>query len=319
VLERTFWRSPGGAGQLTRMEGSTPFRAGASADDFYPTPTPRQLNSPISVRGRFVSSELETIFRRHNRPQEVRQANIALGLVIAATLPFIPSDYRVLGWSVLFWVFLACRIVWIGISAAVMTLFRRDLPASRMDQILVAWCALLGLGCVAIGFTRPAMYFVGNVLTCITLMLLVYFVLPLPLDLQVMMCLTALAGIGYFLILRQVDLDPVLQRAVVVNCLLANFAGALASWYLHRLRRQQFAALQREIVLRTGLQEALSKVKTLQGYLPICAHCKSVRNDDGYWQQVEVYVREHTSAEFTHGICPQCLKEHFETTVPASN
>jgi hypothetical protein len=87
--------------------------------------------------------------------------------------------------------------------------------------------------------------------------------------------------------------------------------GVTVAWYMHRLRRQQFSALQREVGLRRGLEEAMSQVKTLEGYLPICAHCKSVRNDEGYWQQVEVYVREHSKAEFTHGICPDCLKEHF--------
>jgi len=54
------------------------------------------------------------------------------------------------------------------------------------------------------------------------------------------------------------------------------------------------------------LQEALAKVKTLSGLLPICASCKKIRDDKGYWTQVEVYVREHTDAEFTHGICPEC-------------
>ena len=54
------------------------------------------------------------------------------------------------------------------------------------------------------------------------------------------------------------------------------------------------------------LQEALSKVKTLSGLLPICASCKKIRDDQGYWTQVEVYVRDHSDADFTHSICPEC-------------
>jgi PAS domain S-box-containing protein len=53
------------------------------------------------------------------------------------------------------------------------------------------------------------------------------------------------------------------------------------------------------------LQEALAKIKTLSGLLPICATCKKIRNDAGYWQQAEQYVSEHTDARFTHGICPE--------------
>jgi phosphoserine phosphatase RsbU/P len=54
------------------------------------------------------------------------------------------------------------------------------------------------------------------------------------------------------------------------------------------------------------LEAALSRVKTLQGLLPICSYCKRIRNDSNYWQQVESYVAEHSEAEFTHGVCPQC-------------
>lgn len=54
------------------------------------------------------------------------------------------------------------------------------------------------------------------------------------------------------------------------------------------------------------LQEALAKVKLLSGLLPICMNCKKVRDDEGYWQQVEVYIRDHSEVDFSHGICPDC-------------
>ena len=59
------------------------------------------------------------------------------------------------------------------------------------------------------------------------------------------------------------------------------------------------------------LQTALAKVKTLSGLLPICASCKKIRDDEGYWHQVEIYIRDHTEAEFTHGICPECVKKLY--------
>jgi tetratricopeptide (TPR) repeat protein len=59
------------------------------------------------------------------------------------------------------------------------------------------------------------------------------------------------------------------------------------------------------------LQAALEKVKQLSGLLPICAHCKKIRDDTGYWQDVAVYVREHSEAEFSHGMCPDCRKEMY--------
>ncbi|MCD4692088.1 MAG: PAS domain S-box protein [Calditrichales bacterium] len=59
------------------------------------------------------------------------------------------------------------------------------------------------------------------------------------------------------------------------------------------------------------LQNALAKVKTLRGLIPICASCKKVRDDEGYWHQVETYVHEHSEAEFTHGLCPECAKKLY--------
>lgn len=59
------------------------------------------------------------------------------------------------------------------------------------------------------------------------------------------------------------------------------------------------------------LQAALAKVKLLSGFLPICSSCKKIRDDKGYWQQIESYVRNHSEAEFSHGICPDCFKKLY--------
>ena len=59
------------------------------------------------------------------------------------------------------------------------------------------------------------------------------------------------------------------------------------------------------------LKKALSEVKTLQGILPICSHCKKIRDDRGSWQVIEAYVYERSDAQFSHGICPECAKEYY--------
>ena len=59
------------------------------------------------------------------------------------------------------------------------------------------------------------------------------------------------------------------------------------------------------------LQAALGQVKILSGLLPICAHCKKIRDDEGYWQDVAIYIRDHSEAEFSHGLCPDCAQELF--------
>lgn len=63
------------------------------------------------------------------------------------------------------------------------------------------------------------------------------------------------------------------------------------------------------------LRGALAKVKLLSGFLPICASCKKIRDDRGYWNQIETYIREHSEAVFSHGICPECMNTLFPEIV----
>jgi PAS domain S-box-containing protein len=79
---------------------------------------------------------------------------------------------------------------------------------------------------------------------------------------------------------------------------------------VHDISERKKAEEDRERLI-AELQEAFSKIKTLSGMFPICAHCKKIRDDRGYWNQIESYIREHSEAEFTHGICPDCLKKLY--------
>jgi hypothetical protein len=68
---------------------------------------------------------------------------------------------------------------------------------------------------------------------------------------------------------------------------------------------------QERLKLIQDLTAALSQVKALSGLLPICASCKKIRDDRGYWQQVETYIKERSNADFTHGICPECVQRLY--------
>lgn len=60
-----------------------------------------------------------------------------------------------------------------------------------------------------------------------------------------------------------------------------------------------------------ALQQALSEVKTLRGFLPTCAHCKKIRDQEGHWRQIEEYIENHSEATFSHGVCPECVEIHY--------
>lgn len=72
------------------------------------------------------------------------------------------------------------------------------------------------------------------------------------------------------------------------------------------------AAMEEELRrTKAELEESIAKVKVLSGLLPICAQCKKIRDDKGYWNHLESYICEHSDAEFSHGICPDCVRELY--------
>ena len=98
------------------------------------------------------------------------------------------------------------------------------------------------------------------------------------------------AGVGAYLV--KPPNAPEIERAVTVA--MARFRD------MQELRR-----------LNAELQKALAEVKQLSGLLPICSSCKKIRDDEGYWHQVEVYIRDHTDADFSHGLCPDCARKLY--------
>ena len=103
------------------------------------------------------------------------------------------------------------------------------------------------------------------------------------------------AGVGAFLA-KPPKVRELSQAIVIAR---ARFGDLL------RLRRTNDVLQTRT----RELEEALAKIKTLRGLIPICASCKKIRSDKGYWQQLEEYLTEHSEADFTHGFCPECLKQ----------
>ncbi|MFH1985537.1 MAG: PAS domain S-box protein, partial [Pseudomonadota bacterium] len=88
--------------------------------------------------------------------------------------------------------------------------------------------------------------------------------------------------------------------------------GAIAGFIglIRNINERKLAQAQRDKLI-ADLQKTLSEVKTLRGFLPICSHCKKIRDDMGYWNQIEAYIVEHSDAEFSHSICQECAKKYY--------
>ena len=108
-------------------------------------------------------------------------------------------------------------------------------------------------------------------------------------------------------IVAKIDLSEIrapFKRAAVVSGVVSLVAILIGSVLFLRITEPLVSALSRTV---KDLQRALKEVKQLGGMLPICAYCKKIRDDKGYWNQIESYIRTHTETEFSHGICPDCL------------
>jgi CHASE3 domain sensor protein len=104
------------------------------------------------------------------------------------------------------------------------------------------------------------------------------------------------------------------ERLLIVGSVLAAALIVLANILARReMARRRRMEIEREKLI-AELQRTLAEVKTLSGLIPICAWCKSVRNDHGYWQTVEQYVHSHSDASFSHSICPSC-QEKFKDEI----
>ena len=93
---------------------------------------------------------------------------------------------------------------------------------------------------------------------------------------------------------------------------------SIRALHLHILNRRMQDEIQRRLASelelrqsRDALQQTLSEMKQLKEILPICAFCKKIRDDDGYWEQLETYISEHGGTDFSHGICPECVAKHY--------
>ncbi len=94
---------------------------------------------------------------------------------------------------------------------------------------------------------------------------------------------------------------------------MATGFGELAAIALQNSRNldERIAAEQQRENVIQDLKKALSQVKKLSGLLPICSHCKKIRDDKGYWNQIESYIHDHSEAEFSHGICKECAEKYY--------
>lgn len=255
----------------------------------------------------FVDPQVESDFRNESHVESRRQEQLGVllfvlvtiffaihGLVSGAqegfiTFPFVPRVLMAL----------------LAIAYWVITRNNRYTPAS--DFIAALLVTFLGALILWIESTRGPSY-LGHAGLDVLFILVVYLIIPIPLTHQTVVAV--LYSVAEYLLLRTVrtSLDPLSLYVVTMGLVNANIVGFLFARRIGRLNRERFLAFRQEQEARTALEAAMAEVKTLSGLLPICCVCKKIRDDSGYWSNVESYLHNHLHQQLTHGLCPECFE-----------
>lgn len=124
---------------------------------------------------------------------------------------------------------------------------------------------------------------------------------------------TAFTDFSYLMDAIDVGIDQYVVKPIDIDKLLGALEKCAEDIACRTMARNYQAEREKLIA---ELHAALEKVKLLSGFLPICASCKKIRDDKGYWQQMECYIRDHSEAEFSHGICPDCAHKLYPECFP---
>ena len=258
----------------------------------------------------FDDLDLERQYRVAHLNEDARALFLLLLIVLPANALWLISDYLVSTSAVNFAIMASVRaaVIVTGIAVIVFT-FRTRSPRAFSAAVVVAAVASAG-SIFYFDLTRPNDY-LGHYTIDMLVIVALYFAVPLRVRLQVVLTsIYSVALLGVFTSIKE-PMHPSLSTfPLPPSVVIANAVGYLASRSLAIRRRREFHLLRRETDAREQLQLALDNIKTLSGLVPICAGCKKIRDDKGFWNSVEAYLAERSEVEFSHGLCPDCSRDY---------
>ncbi len=262
--------------------------------------------------GEFADKDLEREYRRTRLPSGARQLLLLMVIVLPANAIWLISDYNVSANGPSFTLMLLVRATIIVCGALlVLAGFRTKSPPSFDFYVILAAVVSIG-GVFFFDLTRPNDYF-GHYTIDILAIVALYFAAPLPLRLQGLCAITySVVILAFYFEYKVTEHVALYNFTIPLSVALATVIGFLASRSLAIRSRNEYFLLGRERRARSQLQSALDNIKTLSGLLPICASCKKIRDDKGYWNHVEAYFAERSDVVFTHGLCPDCRQAYTE-------
>lgn len=241
----------------------------------------------------------EQAFRQHYLDNDIRQVTTITFFAVAFMLVLSAIDLASQEMRPDLMIGLGIRTGFVVLGFALIVLVNKVRRAITIDLAAIVYTTVISLGIFVFHTTTD----VGILRIAIVLTFYIFVVhLTYPTyALYISIPVTSLIIADSYMMFRSTVPEFVENRDVVLAALItAQIIALIGSAHLQRSRYHIFTAMR--------------KIRTLSGLLPICASCKKIRNDHGFYQQIELYVREHSHAEFTHGICPECAEKFYEVT-----
>jgi len=259
---------------------------------------------------RFKSPEIEQEFRNAFLQNDKFLARIIIvGAIFIGLFSIIPDSLAGAEYNYLQSIYLATfALIFFDLMLLGLLIFTKKYR--HFDIIVTCWW----LGVIATVTSSNTLYpneFIIHVAFDIIIPVAIYLLIPIGLVNQVILAAIFTGANLAILFGTKTGVTQTDAAFILLAYLTVHLLGLIACWQLHLGRRRQFIEQKAEQLTRMELQKSLDEIKVLRGIIPICSYCKQIRDDEGFWHQVEAYIRKHSGAEFTHGICPGCLQEHF--------
>ena len=259
----------------------------------------------LSIRLR--PKELEERFRLETLARDKIQMTVIIAVTSFLIAGFVALDLYFLPSGLSLYVSIAARCAATVMSLLAIWMVRRQSQPRSFDRIVFVWALIDIAHLLVVNALRPADY-VGVVVWDLVSIFTLFLLVPIPLRLQVLLTLLLSCGSRVLWLVFRLPVSNGLETWAILSAYITvNGYGVFASARLGRLHRQQFTLYEQEQRAKKELEAALAEVKVLRGIIPICANCKRIRNDTGYYEAVEAYVSRYSEAHFSHTICPECF------------
>jgi hypothetical protein len=201
------------------------------------------------------------------------------------------------------------RLIFLTVSIFLVYLIKKAKSNSSYTAFVVLFVFIAILFNSSIQLTRQANELLAIAIDMIFLLSIYLF---FRIELKYETILASLLAISVILITtfhREMLFVEFLRAVFAVSA--ANIVGFLMANHWQYVERKMFVAKKEEEILKEKYQKSLESVKTLTGLIPICSSCNKIKDDNGYWLQVEHYIASHTEAQMSHSVCRSCIKELY--------